>query len=264
MAKLFDSYDRIVPTWMAAAGYLLDQTSEGHKAQNLLLELNDPLTLTPEDKGLIAKVDACLRSKDKPTSIETVAATIFPQASYFRHGRPAFYEHFLDAMKSGRKPGTWGTYAMRLINRQAADGRNINPLDVIVERLKRAKAARTAFKSSYEAGLIDPSVDYVDDLEITEIPTYDPLRDRNLNRNMPCLSHLSFKINNDALDLTAMYRYHYYGERALGNLIGLARLQRFAARESGYEMGTLSCLSTYAYLDTESLGGTAASRQLLK
>lgn len=264
MAKLFDSYDRIVPTWRSAAGYLLDQVSDGHKARNLLLEIKDPLVLTPEDKQLIANVDACLRAKEKSTSIETVAATIFPQAQYLRYGRPEFYERFLHAMKSGRKAGTWGTYALRLIDRQAADGKSINPLEVVVERLGRARTGQIAFKSTFEAGVIDPSLDHIANVGTTEIPTYDPKRDRNLNRNMPCLSHLSFKIHDDALDLTAMYRYHYYGERALGNLLGLARLQNFAAKESGFKMGTLSCLSTYAYLDTESLGGTTASRRLLK
>ena len=49
--------------------------------------------------------------------------------------------------------------------------------------------------------------------------------------------------------LTALYRNHYYIERALGNLIGLSQLLYFVARESGLEPRGLVCHSTLARLD---------------
>jgi hypothetical protein len=52
--------------------------------------------------------------------------------------------------------------------------------------------------------------------------------------NRQCLSFLSFKLDNDnRLMLTAVYRNHYYVERLLGNLIGLARLMAFVSNEAG-------------------------------
>ena len=64
----------------------------------------------------------------------------------------------------------------------------------------------------------------------------------------------------DKVVLTAIYRYHYYIQRALGNLIGLAQLLAFVAEEVGVEIGPLVCHSTYAVLDTE--GGWSRAEML--
>ncbi len=64
----------------------------------------------------------------------------------------------------------------------------------------------------------------------------------------------------DGYVLTAVYRYHYYIQRALGNLIGLAQLLAFVAEEVGVEIGPLVCHSTYAVLDTE--GGWSRTEML--
>jgi len=63
--------------------------------------------------------------------------------------------------------------------------------------------------------------------------------------------------------LTAMYRYHYYIEKALGNLLGLSQLLFFVAKETGLGVGPLVCLSTYAVLDTEGGWRTVDVRQLV-
>jgi hypothetical protein len=83
------------------------------------------------------------------------------------------------------------------------------------------------------------------------LPLYNPDLDRNLYRNAPCLSHLSFKRHPDLrLSLTAMYRNHSYVTRCLGNLIGLGRLQAFVAEQAGLKVGSLTCISTHAEIDT--------------
>jgi hypothetical protein len=80
---------------------------------------------------------------------------------------------------------------------------------------------------------------------------YDPDQDSNRYLNAPCLSHLSFKRHPDLrLSLTAMYRNHFYISRCLGNLIGLGRLQKFVADETGLTVGSLTCVSTHAVIDT--------------
>lgn len=261
MARVFDSHDRLVPTWVAAAQHLLN--CKDHSDRNLVLEIPNPVSMTEGDRKIVTAVDSELRQRG--TSVETVAGTIFPQGMYRRFGRPDFYHHYISAMKIGKKRNTWGTYALRLIERKTgiAD-QNMNPLEVIVERLSRAKVAGTAFQSSYEAGIIDPLSDLREVGVLADIPTYDPCHDANLNRNMPCLSHLSFKLNDrTSVDLTAVYRYQYYGQRALGNLIGLARLLKFVATEATLSAGSLTCIATHAFLDANALGGLPRARLIL-
>ena len=97
-----------------------------------------------------------------------------------------------------------------------------------------------------------------------EIPTYYAESDQNRLRNGPCLSHLSFKLlHRSEVHLVAIYRYHYYGERAPGNLLGLSQLLAFVSKEAGLQPGTLTCVSTYAYLDSEALVGSSAVEQLV-
>ena len=264
MAKLIDSYSRLVPTWVAAAQHLIQRSGEGRTQRNLVLEIVDPLTITVDDRRIIMAVDDELRRNQ--TSIETVAGTIFPQGMFSRFGRPEFYDRYVKAMRVGKKPNTWGTYALRLIERKTGvANETINPLDIIVERLRRAKVAGNPFKSAYEAGIIDTTTDFNDGSnELAEIPTYDPVRDANRNRNMPCLSHLSFKLNDrTSVDLTAVYRYQYYGQRALGNLIGLGRLLKFVADEATLSVGSLTCIATHAFFDADALGGISRARQIL-
>ncbi|MBZ5698792.1 MAG: hypothetical protein LAN18_09620 [Acidobacteriia bacterium] len=51
--------------------------------------------------------------------------------------------------------------------------------------------------------------------------------------------------------LTALYRSHYYVQKTLGNLLGLAQLQGFVANETRLNIGPLICHSTYATLERE-------------
>lgn len=50
----------------------------------------------------------------------------------------------------------------------------------------------------------------------------------------------------------ALYRSHWYVQRALGNLFGLAHLQHFVAQETGLELGPLVCISSVAQLEVQS------------
>jgi hypothetical protein len=96
-------------------------------------------------------------------------------------------------------------------------------------------------RAAYEVGTIDP---------FTDIPIYEPGRDRGPIMGGPCLSHVSFKLLEDhALMLTGFYRSHFYIERVLGNLFGLAHLQNFVAEQAGIPLGPLVCHSSMAQLD---------------
>lgn len=254
---------RVVQAWLAAARYLALRPS--HDDRNVILEIAHPLDFTTEDRDVVRAVNEALQRKNPERSVMTAAGTIFPQQTYQHYGRPAWYEKYEALIAKGKAKGTWGTYVSRMIRRTSPTGEVFNPLEKIIEKLSsRREANQVQFAAAYELSIADPNVDFDDPTAGIgfELPTYDPAIDRNSYMGSPCLSHVSFKLMDNKVDLTAIYRSHYYAERALGNLIGLARLQSYVAREAGYEPGVLTCVSTYAKLDA-GLGGLVAARDLL-
>ncbi|QXH80400.1 MULTISPECIES: hypothetical protein [Pseudomonas] len=256
--------ERAVSAWLAAARHLV--ACPEYTDRNLILEMASASELTAGDLEIIKAVDTALRQSTPGLSVDTVAGTIFPNGLYKRDGRPEFYARYLDVMARAKKHGTWGTYALRMMRRVARDGKTLfNPLEVIIRKLQSSKAGR-CYQAAYELGVIDPEYDIADNTDGfgCELPLYDPGFDRNKALNMPCLSHLSFKVTAGKLDLTAVYRSHWYGQRALGNLIGLSNLHKFVGTESGFECGMLTCIATHAYLDMGSLGGPQETKRMLK
>ena len=81
------------------------------------------------------------------------------------------------------------------------------------------------------------------------MPLHSPADDGARRMGGPCLSHLSFKLLDGAVHLTAFYRSHDYRYKVPGNLLGLARLQDCVAREVGGSAGSLVVHSSYAYLN---------------
>lgn len=253
--------DRIVPAWLAAVAHL---DKNGRRYRNMMIEIEGPDLITPADKRVIQLVDDALR-QHRNTSVLTVAGTIFPQALYKRFGAADLAANFLSTMKTAKKPGTWGTYAMRLMARPGKKvGEVINPLELLVAKLKRAAGPGNAFVSNYELGVHEAG-DLLDgEALFCDVPLYNPSTDGAMVRNQPCLSHMSFKLVGKAeLELTAIYRSHFYAERALGNFIGLRHLMNFVASEAGVRAGRLTCISTDAYMDYESWGGSMSAGQAL-
>ncbi|MDI2141299.1 hypothetical protein KBJ94_04570 [Pseudomonas sp. ITA] len=253
--------DRIVPAWLEAARHLAG--CKENTERNLVLEIASPGVLDAQDRDVIGTVDAALKANCPGLSVQTVASTIFPNSLYKLDNRPAFYESYVNAMAKGQKKGGGGTYALRMIRRVARNGKSTyNPLETLVRKLQASKAGR-CYQAVYELGVIDVEYDLEDDGFGFELPLYDPAADQNKPRNMPCLSHLSFKVTGGKLDITAMYRSHWYCQRVLGNLVGLNNLHHYVATESGFERGVLTVLSTHALLDVKSFGGAKATKELL-
>lgn len=264
MGQVF-AEDRIVPTWLAAAKYLL---ANGRRARNLVLEIDHPRLLVTEDERAIKAVDAA-RRQHCDLSVLTVAGTIFPQGLYRRHGAKGLDARYLKIMARAKKKGTWGTYAMRMMERRGRKpGTTFNPLDQVIFKLRRASVQGdgNAYESVYEMGVhVAEDLDGEPMLAACELPTFDSALDGGKVSNMPCLSHLTFKLTDaKSVDLTAIYRSHYYAQRALGNLIGLTHLLTYVATQAGIEVGRLTCISTDANLDLENWGGAPAGRELLR
>lgn len=227
--------------WVTASKHLLQMP--GRRDYNIVLEIADPITVTPRDLKVISRVDRFLRSKDG-LPVCTVANTIFPLSYYQHEGAEGIFESYPAAHDTLKKhpDAYWGPYAIRMLRRIGPDGEVIKPLETLVTKLKRELTGAGPKRAIYELNVIDP---------LLELPIYDPEKDATRVLGGPCLSHVSFKLTSDRrLILTALYRSHYYVQRALGNLIGLAQLQCFVARESGLSAGPLVCLSTMAVLET--------------
>ncbi|MGD0958779.1 MAG: hypothetical protein ABSB19_03130 [Methylomonas sp.] len=268
MAKIFESKG-VVNAWLNASRHLL--SCNERTDFNLILEIDDPFSLSTEDREIWNQVNDKIYTISKGEyTLNTVAATIFPIGAYKKYGRPLMYEKFLSSLNRGRKPHGWGTYAERMISHPAKDGKNkINPLNIIVEKLiSNKKENNKSFKSTYELGIADPESDLLPCMQIEDVgadlPTYNPAFDANKRLGLPCLSHVSFKlINREKVNMVAIYRSHHYCSKALGNLVGLAHLLNFVSTEAELKVGTLTCISTYATLDVGNWGGIRIAKEIL-
>jgi hypothetical protein len=218
--------------WLAAASAVQDA---GGQAHNVVIDIADPLSVSPADQAILATVDGFLRQHHAHT-LGGVANTIFPQALLERHGADglyAAYEAVLPRMKQMTRD--WGRYFERMTAWKKIKGQNIiviNPLDDLIQFMKGQIGSDRTYRNTYEMTI------------------YDPTRDAGKVSNRQCLSFLSFKLTHDkALLLTVMYRNHAYVARGLGNFIGLGRLQAFIATQTGASLGSLTCISTHAEID---------------
>ncbi len=217
--------------WLAACHTLLNQT--GHETYNVVLDVAEPTNFSTDDAKIVVAVDQFLQ-EHKENPVATVANTIFPWDLYQRYGSPDFYDAYKRAFARFTTSKKWGRYFERMITLPSQSGDVVNPLEDLVSRVRQQVGSKRTFRSIYELNL------------------YDPIADIKRNRGRQCLSFLSFKVDRErGLLLTAIYRNHHYVARLLGNLIGLARLQAFVAKEGGTIVGSLTCISTHAVLDTK-------------
>lgn len=220
----------------------------GHQAHNVMIDITDPLARGTLSDPVVGEVDAFLRLKDvKP--IETVANTIFPYSLYRRHGAPAFFDRFTNnVLPKARRPGErWsGYYFERMINLPREGGGT--PINQLVDITTRLRNPSVRARNKFELSIFDPARD-VDDSPY----------------GGQCLSFGSFKLRKDGeqerLDLTVMYRNHFYVEKLLGNLIGLGRLMEFVATEGEVTVGELTVISTHATVDLPGKTPNRATRK---
>lgn len=228
--------------WVQATQHL--QSLGDWRDYTLILEIAEPMQLPPEDKSVYELVDAFLADRGS-TRLSTVINTIFPATLFARHGTDGVFKEYPRLWPKIRKHAhcrQWGTYADRIIRGTESNAGTSGPLKHLIEKLRKQLATASPKRAVYELSTFDFP---------TDIPIYRETSDSNFIMGGPCLSHLSFKLTSDRrLMLTALYRSHYYIQRALGNLYGLAWLQFFVASELNIKTAQLVCVSTMAQLDT--------------
>jgi hypothetical protein len=231
-------------TWLKAIKHLLN--AEDNMEYNLIMEIANPVKRNAQSIKIAKAFEALLESSGKPP-LHTVADTIFPAFEYKKHGKAGVFEVYPNEIYpiiKCDKANNYGTYAYRLVRGYGPDGKECRPLENVMKKLESQIKNPNGKRCVFELSVDGFSTDAVETIPINR-------NDTKPFWGFPCLSHLSFKLNRDrsALHLTAIYRSHYYIEKALGNLLGLARLQAFMARELGIEPGILVCHSTLAKLD---------------
>jgi hypothetical protein len=232
---------KLIPTstlaeaWLEAAEHLLAQKPRLLDT-TVVLHIADPKRIRRADRAVAEKLDDFLVAHGQHCH-HTVAETIFPAYEYVRRGVRGVFEYpeeifpLVDGHPDSR---WWGTYAQRILHRVDSKGRPYNPLEQMIGKMRQ----KNPVKASYESSLA------------FDIAAYDDDEHRGSRMGGPCLSHLSFKLIDKQVHLTAVYRSHYYIHRAYGNLLGLARLQAFVAEQVGVETGPLVCHSTMALLES--------------
>lgn len=233
--------DSCVHAWVQSFEWLLSQQDK--TAFNLVVAIHNPIVLADEDRLLADKLDAFLRNHDS-LPIISVMNTIFPGGFYKQGGASALYNDFPKAYEESKSG--WGTYAGRIFTPiQMKNGEVMSRVQKIVEKLKRnTQAGGLPMKAAYEADVLDSSYD-------EDLSTYCAATDADLNRNQPCLAHLSFKLHKGTLSLTAFYRSQYFVTKALGNYLGLGQLLYFVSKEAGLIPGHLICHASMAQIDTK-------------
>ncbi len=233
--------------WLVATEFLLERG----RALNVILS-----TASPGSDGEIARQARSLidefYASEKKYPLHTIAETIFPAWEYRHRGLRGVFETYGEeyAVLQHGDPQRWGTYAHRLVRRRTATGESVNPLEGLIKKMRSEvqQENRGSYRSCYELGVAEGEYD---------LALYNTVDDQGRRRGGPCLSHLSFKLDEGSVHLTALYRSHDYRYKVLGNLLGLARLQACVANEVGLGIGELVVHSTYAYVDLSKGIGSA-------
>ncbi len=222
--------DTLTTAWARALERL---AARGGEAFDLLVVIEHP-DPSGADPRVVRRLDDLLAG-EQAASVRTVSNTIFPeQLARTSHDRQTLYQRYravLPRLKRAERRNRRGLYFERLINFPLQPNPTCaNQLEDTIQRLRDELARGNALAHAYE------------------LQVFAPGKDRR-PMGFPCMSSLSFHVEEGGLRLCATYRNQYYVSRALGNFVGLANLQRFVASEAGMEPGVLSVHAFHAQLD---------------
>ncbi len=226
--------------WVAGLEWLLG-TSDG-KDINLAVAF----PATAEDPAIRDVVDRFLatRARRKPKAavfaVDTVAGTLFPESWYVPERAADPRQHLYKMQQRAarvhrRITGESETYFDRLVAYPGSTGGPVNQLEAQVLRLQGQLRVAGPKSSAYEIGVVEPG-----DLRV-QIPGKD-----RVYMGFPCLSHISLTLHGGAIHLSALYRNQGFIRKAYGNYVGLSRIARFFARETGSKVGEITCLASHA------------------
>ena len=212
----------VIDAWRQGAGKLV---ADGDRF-NLVVHISEPSTI---DFDRLRRCDPT-RIDPSVMSVCDVANTIFPK----QNGKweldvgqfSDYYKGVYARLKRRSSPG-WGFYFQRLISFGSSDS---NQLAGIIEGLSKwGRHHRGAF--------------------VLHLSTFET--DKPRPQGAPCWQYAQFMADGDKLNLLVTYRSHDYFLKALGNFVGLSRLLTFVCKKTGHIIGSLTCISTYANLNSQ-------------
>lgn len=245
---LFIQQENLSRGWLEAQDALLHA---GGTAVNVVVSIKQP---TEEDEGIRSVLDKFILERRADLGarhieqVQTVANTIFPEAWYRPNLGDAARQHLYSlhdrSRRVSKRRNPRGTYFGRMIAWPKGDGSEVNQLDRGITRLIGQRNAGRRVAHVSEIGLGGAEEVSTGDLAVS-LPVYVPGRDNSI-MGFPCLSHISITLAGGHVHMTAIYRNHEFMGRAYGNYLGLGRLLAFVARESGWSLGELVCISSHA------------------
>ncbi len=213
--------------WLRVVYLLMDA---GWELRNLIVHIK---SVTAFDQVFHDKIEAFTKAQEI-LGPKHVAYTIFPHKLYEHKGNAAdlfrAYNRprgLFDRVRKG-----WGTYFQRMTSYEEA-GHSVNQLDNIISAIRKRESVSSA---AYTLIIQNAGGETV--------------------RTMggPCLNYIAVQaepihtVQRMTLGLLAVYRNHDFLKRAYGNYWGLCNLLRFLAREVEGAPGSLTCVSSHAYV----------------
>lgn len=247
--------------WVDGLDVLLSGDGE---AVNFTVAIADPTTEEPAVRAVVnAFIDARRAANTRSAErVSTVANTIFPKSWYLEHLGQDAEKHLYELESESRsvshrhRGNHRGTYFERFVAWPSANGESFNQLDQVVRRLRSAHERGQQRGNSFEMGVTTPTD------EAVAAPVFVGGHDRQI-MGFPCLSHTSFSLQKGVVHLAAVYRNHEFIRRGYGNYVGLGRLLRFVAVQSGWPVGELTCMSASVTVGTGTGFGRGALTELL-
>ena len=138
MVMLIETDSRL-EAWMMAAEFLM----QDGPTLNLVLEIGSPAS-NAKFQSADLRIDKFLVGEDE-LPMHTVAETIFPGWQYRKRGLRGVFQDYPDKDYPSikRHPSvSWGTYAYRLVRRHNANGKNINPLKQMIDKMQAELATK--------------------------------------------------------------------------------------------------------------------------
>lgn len=214
--------------WLSAVGELSVQHWEAH---NVIVYISNVNAIKEDFHNKYSDFCAHIGIKGP----KDVAYTIFPYKYARKFETPddlfqSYNKKFVPRLKRMKNYG-WGTYFQRMTDYDEDGTKNqlLNIINAINDRVRYSKAAFTIVIHKPGGETIRP-------------------------RGGPCLMYIAVQICKDHKDkpqisFLAVYRNHDFLERAYGNYLGLINLLKFVANATGLEAGSLTCISSHAYVD---------------
>jgi hypothetical protein len=197
--------------------------------------------VTGEDAAIRGLVDQLLEEKTL-AGVDTVRNTLFPAALAAEEPDPTRladrYLRLLPYLRQLDPNNRRGTYFSRIVAYPAPSGA-LNQLPELVRRLTVEQATPAPKSARYEVNIDTPTV---------AVPTVEPGRDTSAMA-FPCLSLLSFQLDDGTLHTLAQYRSQYLLQRGYGNYLAIAGLMRYVAAAAGLTTGQLTVVAGLAAAD---------------